>query len=78
VEVSAAGASQPHANVLQQILSGVADANIPFADLCRLRLTLGFEMRTKGSHYVFWEKRSKGIYEMAFNKDGQDVQDLYH
>jgi hypothetical protein len=42
--------------VLQQILSGVADANISFADLRHLRLTLGFEMRTKGSHHVFREK----------------------
>jgi hypothetical protein len=78
VEDSAAGVSQPHANILQQILSGVADANIPFADLCHLLLTPGFEIRTKGRHHVFWEKVYEGIYEMDFNKDGQDIQDLYH
>jgi len=46
--------------LLQQILSGTADASISFADLCHLLLTLGFEMRTKGSHNIF---RKAGIEE---------------
>lgn len=35
------------------MLSGRADANILFADLRRLLLTLGFTERVRGSHHVF-------------------------
>ena len=36
-----------------QILSGRADANIDFTDLCRLLLKLGFDGRIKSSHHIF-------------------------
>jgi len=39
--------------LLQQILSGRADANINFNDLVGLLQALGFRERTKGSHYIF-------------------------
>lgn len=36
-----------------QILSGKSDANIDFADLCRLLSKLGFDERIKSSHHIF-------------------------
>ena len=39
--------------LLQQVLSGRADANISFEDLCHLLLRFGFETRIKGSHHLF-------------------------
>lgn len=36
-----------------QILSGRADANIDFTDLCRLLNKFGFDERIKGSHHIF-------------------------
>jgi predicted RNA binding protein YcfA (HicA-like mRNA interferase family) len=39
--------------VLDQILRGTADANIPFAGLCQLLRELGFEERVRGSHHIF-------------------------
>ena len=39
--------------LLEQVLRGTSDANIPFRDLCGLLVHLGFEKRTKGSHNVF-------------------------
>ena len=46
---------------LEQLLSGRSDANIGFADLCNLLISLGFRERTRGSHHVF---RRAGIEEM--------------
>ena len=39
--------------LLQRILSGRADANIRFSDLCALLRRLGFDERIRGSHHVF-------------------------
>jgi len=39
--------------LLDGILRGRSDANIPFDDLCGLLLRLGFEQRTRGSHNTF-------------------------
>jgi predicted RNA binding protein YcfA (HicA-like mRNA interferase family) len=39
--------------LIEQILRGTSDANIPFNDLCGLLIRLGFERRTRGSHNVF-------------------------
>ena len=41
------------AKVLWRVLSGKADANIRFADLCSLLIALGFEERVSGSHHIF-------------------------
>lgn len=38
---------------LEAILRGYSDANIEFADLCRLLSSLGFRDRVKGSHHIF-------------------------
>lgn len=61
-----------HEKVLQHILSGRSDANISFADLCHLMLTLGFAMRTSGSHHVF---RMSGVEErLNLQKDGSKAK----
>ena len=39
--------------LLIKILSGVSDANIPFAKICQLLHNLGFRERIKGSHHIF-------------------------
>jgi hypothetical protein len=42
-----------HAKLLGKILSGTADANIPFPGLCHLLQGLGFQMRVRASHHIF-------------------------
>ena len=39
--------------LLDRILRGTADANIPFAGLCQLLHRLGFDERVRGSHHIF-------------------------
>ena len=39
--------------LLDRILRGTADANIPFAELCQLLHRLGFDERVRGSHHIF-------------------------
>lgn len=40
--------------ILLKVLSGAADADIRFDDLCLpLKKTLGFAERMKGSHHIF-------------------------
>jgi hypothetical protein len=41
--------------VLGQVLRGSSDANIRFADLRALLLSLGFDERVRGSHHIFWK-----------------------
>jgi predicted RNA binding protein YcfA (HicA-like mRNA interferase family) len=41
------------AKVLDQILRGLADQNIEFADFRQVLLRLGFDERIKGSHHIF-------------------------
>lgn len=40
-------------NVLVQVLSGTADANVLFDGLRRLLTRLGFDERIRGSHHIF-------------------------
>ena len=39
--------------LLDQILRGGADANIPFSGMVQLLKRLGFQERIKGSHHIF-------------------------
>jgi len=39
--------------LLDRILRGRSDANIPFVDLCQLLRRLGFDERIRGSHHIF-------------------------
>ena len=61
-----------HEEVLRQILSGMADANIRFDDLRGLLTRLGFEERIRGSHHNF---RRKGIPEkINLQRDGSKAK----
>jgi predicted RNA binding protein YcfA (HicA-like mRNA interferase family) len=42
-----------HEKLLQKIVRGESDANVPFKGLCQLLLKLGFEERSRGSHHIF-------------------------
>jgi len=42
-----------HDKLLDKILRGTSDANIPFDGLCQLLRRLGFASRVKGSHHIF-------------------------
>jgi hypothetical protein len=53
-----------HAKLLGKILSGAADANIPFAGLCHLLQRLGFQMRIRGSHHVFFKNGVEEILNL--------------
>ncbi len=50
-----------HDKLLERILHGTSDANIPFAGLCQLLYKLGFEERIRGSHHIFTKE---GIEEI--------------
>jgi hypothetical protein len=39
--------------VLDQVVRGTADANVPFQGLCSLLRDLGFDERRKGSHHIY-------------------------
>lgn len=41
------------AKLLLKVLSGTADASIPFTDICKILLWAGFEERIRGSHHIF-------------------------
>ena len=45
-----------HEKLLDRILRGTSDANIPFDGLCQLLKRLGFEMRVRGSHHIFFRE----------------------
>lgn len=42
-----------YSKIKQRILSGSADTNVEFSQLCQLLARLGFEERVKGSHRIF-------------------------
>lgn len=39
--------------ILETVLRGTSDANIPFAELCGLLRGLGFAERIRGDHHIF-------------------------
>ena len=48
-----ARAVAPQKKILDQVLRGTADRNVPFQGLCSLLRGLGFDERIKGSHHIF-------------------------
>jgi len=59
-------------NLIEKILSGHADANIEFNDICKLLTKLGFDMRIRGSHHLF---RKEGIEEkINLQQDGNKAK----
>ena len=64
-----------HEKLLLQILQGRSDAIVPFDNLCRLLIRLGFEERIRGSHHLF---RKDGVEEkINLQRDGSKAK-VYH
>jgi len=58
--------------LLLKILGGTSDSNIHFEDLCALLLSLGFEVRIRGSHHIF---RKTGVEEkINLQQDGSKAK----
>jgi predicted RNA binding protein YcfA (HicA-like mRNA interferase family) len=58
--------------LLARILSGKADANIPFDGLCGLLERLGYQLdRIEGSHHVFIYPGQPEIINIQPGKDGK-------
>ncbi|MBK8448492.1 MAG: type II toxin-antitoxin system HicA family toxin [Saprospiraceae bacterium] len=47
--------------LLEKILNGKSDHNIKFNELCNLLTKLGFEVRIKGSHYIYYKESIQEI-----------------
>ena len=56
--------------LLDRILAGRADTNIPFRQLCQLLRRLGFEERTRGSHHIFTRDGVEEILNLQ-SKEGK-------
>jgi predicted RNA binding protein YcfA (HicA-like mRNA interferase family) len=52
------------AKLLNKILLGNADANIPFDQLCQLLKKLGFDERIRGSHHIFTQAEIEEILNL--------------
>lgn len=50
--------------IILKILTGNSDSNINFDDLKKLLLKLGFELRVKGSHHIFWKNDVEEIINL--------------
>jgi len=50
--------------LLDRVLRGRSDANIPFADLCQLLRRLGFDERIRGSHHIFTKEGVEEILNL--------------
>ena len=50
--------------LLDQILRGTSDANIPFDELCQLLRRLGFKERIRGSHHIFTKEGVEEILNL--------------
>jgi HicA toxin of bacterial toxin-antitoxin, len=50
--------------LLAKILIGDSDGNIPFASLCQLLESLGFELRIRGSHHIFTKEGISDILNL--------------
>lgn len=61
-----------HQKLLEKVLDGRADAAIRFDELCFLLKRLGFEVRIRGSHFLF---RKAGISEkINIQRDGAQAK----
>jgi predicted RNA binding protein YcfA (HicA-like mRNA interferase family) len=55
--------------LLDQILRGDADANIPFSGMVHLLKRLGFQERIKGSHHIFFRDGIVEILNLQADKN---------
>ncbi len=56
-----------YSKLRERILSGAADSNIEFQELCRLLIRLGFEERVKGDHHIFVKENITEIINLQPN-----------
>ncbi|MCC5603106.1 type II toxin-antitoxin system HicA family toxin [Nostoc favosum] len=54
--------------LLEKILSGTSDTNIPFAQLWQLLYRLGFEERIRGDHRIFIKPDVEEILNLQHKK----------
>ena len=57
--------------LLKRILSGQADANIDFGDLCGLLRRMGFDERIEGDHHIFTKPDFPVIINIQPEKNGK-------
>jgi hypothetical protein len=50
--------------LLENVLSGRSDANIPFEDLISSLQQLGFSERMKGDHHILWKRNVAEIINL--------------
>lgn len=53
--------------VFFDIMSGLKDGNIKFADLQRILEILGFQCRIKGDHFIYYKKGVSEIINIQLN-----------
>ena len=58
-------------NILDRILSGLANKNIRFQDLRKLLKDFGFSERVKGDHHIFYKEGIEEIINLQPLKDGK-------
>jgi predicted RNA binding protein YcfA (HicA-like mRNA interferase family) len=50
--------------LLERILRGTSDTNIPFDGMCQLLQRLGFHMRVRGDHHIFTKENVEEILNL--------------
>ena len=58
-------------DVLEKVLSGLADRNIRFDDMKRLLADFGFACRIKGDHHIYSKEGLAEIINLQPLKDGK-------
>jgi predicted RNase H-like HicB family nuclease/predicted RNA binding protein YcfA (HicA-like mRNA interferase family) len=77
VEISIRGfAVGKYSKLRGKILSGTADSNIEFRELCRLLIRLGFEERVRGDHHIFVKENIAEIINLQPNGSKMKVPEL--
>jgi predicted RNA binding protein YcfA (HicA-like mRNA interferase family) len=56
---------------LNRVLSGLADKNIRFQDITKLLNDLGFSVRMKGDHHIYYREGIEEIINLQPLKDGK-------
>ncbi len=57
--------------ILDRVLSGLTDKNIRFLDLRKLLSDLGFSVRIKGDHHIFYKEGIEEIINLQPLKNGK-------
>jgi predicted RNA binding protein YcfA (HicA-like mRNA interferase family) len=56
-----------YSKLRERILSGAADSNVEFRELCRFLIRLGFEERVRGDHHIFAKENITEIINLQPN-----------